>query len=109
MPGPPSNDGRAGLARHGAALAGQPAGFVDPGTGQSHVMTSEQYPVDEGTSAYQESLRPRRQSLPSTGATGDDVFDEDTTDEDRAHEDRMRRAGYDPDDVSGDTGAVRPQ
>jgi hypothetical protein len=72
-------------------------------------MTSEQYPVDERTSAYQESLLPPGQSLPPAGTNGDDVFDTDTGDDESAHEDRMRRAGYEPEDVSGDTDAVRPQ
>jgi len=72
-------------------------------------MTSEQHPVDEPTSAYQESLLPSGESLPPTDTEGGDVFDTDTSDDEWAHEDRMRRAGYEPEDGSGDTDAVRPQ
>jgi hypothetical protein len=77
-------------------------------------MTNEQEPVDDGATPYEESIRPPGQSLPTAderkaaGHTGD-FFDDDTTDVDQARDDRLRRAGYDPADVSGDTDAVRPQ
>ncbi|GIJ43685.1 hypothetical protein Val02_05710 [Virgisporangium aliadipatigenens] len=72
-------------------------------------MTEPQRTPEDTTTAHEQSLRPPGHSLPATDDDAGDFFDQETTDEQRLHAERVRRAGYDPADVSGDTEAVRPQ
>jgi hypothetical protein len=116
----------------------RPAGFADGSPGNSRLMTEQRrfdlHPTDEpdGSTAYEASLRPAGDSVttsrdatsgdaPADAAPDDEVLanvathdrDDDFDSGEDAGEDTgttgLARAGYDPDAVSGDTEAYRPQ
>jgi hypothetical protein len=103
--------------------------FADAPAGKSPDMTeetvrSDRHPTDEpdGTTAMAASFRPPGENVSEADADATDVddtggdFGDDTGGDDagaladdRIIEPGQSRAGYDPDAVSGDTDAVRPQ